>query len=187
MKNLFLDCGSNLGQGFEEFKNMFGIDNIDYHLFEPNPFCFQELTKKYSQVSYITLHNTAVGIEDKTVQFYYKNNFDVGGTVVFEHGNNLFSNTRSHLTSVTCINLINHIQHVLKFYDKIFMKLDIESAEYDILEKLIETKLIHNLSKLFVEFHSQYMDPETKKYYELRERNILDYIKNNNIDFTLWK
>ena len=42
---LFIDCGSNLGQGFKFFRKYFTLDIFDYILIEPNPNCIKELKK----------------------------------------------------------------------------------------------------------------------------------------------
>ena len=46
MSKLFLDCGSNLGQGYEFFSSIYGSD-CTYHLFEPNIKCYNILVEKY--------------------------------------------------------------------------------------------------------------------------------------------
>ena len=48
-KGLFIDCGSNLGQGFTFFEQYFPLKIFDYILVEPNPFCEEELIKKINQ------------------------------------------------------------------------------------------------------------------------------------------
>lgn len=42
-KGLFIDCGSNLGQGFTFFKKYYPLDSFDYMLIEPNPYCLPHL------------------------------------------------------------------------------------------------------------------------------------------------
>lgn len=71
--------------------------------------------------------------------------------------------------------------------DEIIIKLDIESSEYDVLEKMIQSKLIFKVRKIYCEFHSQYMDRKNKKNFEKRENSILSFVKKNNICFELWK
>ena len=48
-KGLFIDCGSNLGQGFSFFEQYFPLKTFDYILVEPNPFCKEELIKIINQ------------------------------------------------------------------------------------------------------------------------------------------
>lgn len=47
-------------------------------------------------------------------------------------------------------------------------------------------KTIFKLKKIYIEFHSQYMNELDKKIYDIRELNILNFLKNNKIDFELW-
>ena len=69
----------------------------------------------------------------------------------------------------------------------IVLKLDVESSEYDILESLIKRKIIFKLNKIYCEFHSIYMNQNLKNEYEVREKNILNFVKENNIDLELWE
>jgi hypothetical protein len=68
----------------------------------------------------------------------------------------------------------------------IIVKLDVESSEYDILEHLIETESILKLSKIYCEFHTQYMNEEDKSAYLVRENSILEFAEKNNINFEIW-
>ena len=81
---VFLDCGSNLGQGFEHFRQQLGIKDITYELFEPNPKCFGMLQAKYASLPYVKLHNCAVSNQEGVSTFHFNSEFDVGGTIVHE-------------------------------------------------------------------------------------------------------
>jgi len=60
-------------------------------------------------------------------------------------------------------------------YDEIIVKMDVESSEYDILEKLINDKNIILIDRLFVEFHSNWMKKsKLKDTYILREKKLVD-------------
>ena len=60
-------------------------------------------------------------------------------------------------------------------YDEIIVKMDVESSEYDILEKLINDKNIRLIDRLFVEFHSNWMKTsKVKDAYVLREKKLID-------------
>jgi hypothetical protein len=69
----------------------------------------------------------------------------------------------------------------------VIIKFDIESSEYDVLEKMIESNLIFRVKKIYCEFHSQYMNHKDKNVFGLRENKILMFVKKNNICFELWK
>ena len=46
-KFLFIDCGSNIGQGYTHFKKHFTSDRFEYILIEPKPSCVKTLIEKY--------------------------------------------------------------------------------------------------------------------------------------------
>lgn len=187
MRNLFLDCGSNIGQGFRGFRKIYGIDNFDYHLFEPNPWCFKELQANYGTTSYVTLNNVAVTTENKKVLFYFPDLYSQGATLVVEHNSNYHKNELGKNIEVDAIDLAEYIiKHSLQYKD-IVLKLDVESSEYDILEKLLDTKIIKRLKKIYVEFHTQYMDSNARETYVARERNIISRMKSDKVDFKIWK
>ena len=42
-KVIFLDLGANIDQGYTWFSKFFKGENIDFELFEPNPYCYKKL------------------------------------------------------------------------------------------------------------------------------------------------
>ena len=66
-KGLFIDCGSNLGQGFSFFSKYFPLNKFDFILIEPNPYCEKELTRKINEKKSegsIQLINKAASVKD---------------------------------------------------------------------------------------------------------------------------
>jgi len=184
MSKLFLDCGSNLGQGYEFFSSIYGSD-CTYHLFEPNIKCYNILVEKYSNKPNIQIYNNAVYNSVGTLNFRTASDFDVGGSLIEEHNSNYLKDEYFNIP-VSCINLIDHINEHYDLGNKIYLKLDIESSEYDVLESMIESGTIHKVSKIYCEFHSQYMDAVNQEVYLQREKNIINYVIENNINFELW-
>ena len=133
-KGLFLDCGSNLGQGFEFFRKYYPNNNYDYVLFEPNPYCFQELSKKYAGLSDsgVQLRNLAVGINNGSIDFYGLEEekggiYSVGGTVLPEHNSKKYGTSSSVSLKVQSINFSEFLVDILKkyVYTAVILKLDI--------------------------------------------------------------
>ena len=185
-KKVFLDCGSNLGQGFEHFRSMLGDEDVTYQLFEPNPSCFAELLTKYGSLINVIVNNCAVSISNSTREFFFRNQFDVGGSIIIDHNNREYSIDNCQKVIVKIIDLVSLIDIYHAMGLEIWVKLDIESSEYDILDKLIATGSISKTSKIYCEFHSQYMKEPAYSQYLARENQILAYVTNNNISFELW-
>jgi len=183
-KDIFLDCGSNIGQGFEHFREVYG-NSYEYHLYEPNPNCFKILKEKYGNNSNVFLNEVAVYNKECELELYFKEPTSVGGSINQDHNSKGYSYKDVDAVLTKCLDL----GKIIDDFDKdsnIVLKLDVESSEYDILESLIESELIFKLNKIYCEFHSSYMKEDVKSDYEMREKNILNFAKENNINLEVW-
>ena len=109
-----------------------------------------------------------------------------GSSLIEDHNSKYGENV--DLALVTCIDVVELINTASKTYKTILMKLDIESSEYDVLEKLISTNTYHYISEIWVEWHSQYMkEGEAKKSYEKRQIQICKAFKDSNIPLHNWR
>lgn len=187
MPIIFLDCGSNLGQGFEEFRTKYGTDDIVYIMFEPDVKCYNKLCEQYIHLEYVQINNCAVAAQDGELTFYTTRDYDQGGTVIYDHNNNYYDNHNSQSYQVMAVDLIKIIDELLLPHNTIIIKLDVESSEYDILESMIATGTVHKVKKIYCEFHSQYMREPERSQYKAREQNILGYMQQHNINLELWK
>ena len=66
-----------------------------------------------------------------------------------------------------------------KIFDKIFVKMDIEGGELDLLESLIDNNAVANIDTLYVEFHSQYQATAQSLTAKEREEQIIFQLKRN--------
>lgn len=194
-RGLFLDCGSNIGQGFEFFRKYYPNKLYDYILFEPNPNCFQILNKKYSRLASngVRLENVAVGVENTYVDFYGLEDekggpYSVGGTVLLEHNSKIYDSPGRVSLQVESINFGDFITDILqdKNYTFVILKLDIEGGEYQVLESLIAKNLISRFETIYVEFHSQYMEEKSKKLYLAREKILICNAKSSRTRMVKW-
>jgi len=196
MKKILIDCGSNKGQGLRQLTSLLNItkENWEVILFEPNENCFNIL-RNNNYDNHITLNQKAVF--DKNTQLEFKiskaNTTTECGTLHSEcYGNQFFAiqreeGWRDDSTLVDCVDIADVISPLIG--NEIYLKLDIEGSEYEVLERLINTKLIHNIKNLYVEFHDQYMKQEYLVKYDIinRQNKIINYIKNNtNVELNIW-
>lgn len=192
-KGLFLDLGSNVGQGFEFFRQRFSSKYFDYELFEPNPNCLPYLYKIKEALPdhRILIHNEAVGLEDGFMTFYGLSESEggklsQGGSILKEHNSSWYESKQATTIRVPSINFSDLLLEKSKHYNLIVIKMDIESAEYDVLEDLLKKGLFSNIYAIFCEFHSQYMAPEQRAVYQQKEERIKSEIKKTPCSFVLW-
>ena len=192
-KVLFLDLGANIGQGYSWFSKFFKGENIDFELFEPNPYCYKKL-KKYVNIKNKTVitHNLGVSTSSGKVKFYglkeEGNVYSLSGSIVKNHNSIHYKTKEENAIEIETINLGKFLVNKSKTYDKIIIKMDIEGAEVEILEKLISTKLANLINILYVEFHSQYqVKSKHSRLIRVREKKIIKSLKKfNNLYFRLW-
>jgi FkbM family methyltransferase len=186
---VLIDCGSNLGQGYEDLKQKLKITSEwKVFMFEPNPNCFEKLISTYQDKNF-TIFNKAVHSSNKNVKLFIPKNDDysVSSTIYNDFHNSKYNQVWDNYIEVESSDLIELINSI-DSEDDIFLKLDIEGSEYDLLEKLINENLLIMIKKLYVEFHNQYVSQNMLEKHNLdfRKQNILDYLYNNKIDYELW-
>ena len=192
-KVLFLDLGANIGQGYNWFSKFFKGENIDFELFEPNPYCYKKL-KNYVNIKNKTVitHNLGVSTKSGKVKFYgLKEEGDIyslSGSIVKNHNSIHYKTKEENAIEIETINLGKFLIHKSKTYDKIIIKMDIEGAEVEILEQLISTEIANLIDILYVEFHSQYqVKSKHSRLIRVREIKIIKSLKKfNNLYFRLW-
>ena len=206
MASLFLDCGTGCGDSFEHFREIYSINEYDYMLFEPNPSFYKILLYKYSYEP-IKLINKAIDTTVHKTKFYLYHKYDIGGSLLKEYNSILSLDKRvktiyekfiedsnsdldllnENSIEVFCVD-INEILFENKIkYDNIILNLDVELKEYDILENLIENKNINLITKLYVQFHSNFLNEPYKEIYLQREKNIIQYLIDNKINYNIIK
>lgn len=181
MNNVFLDCGSNIGQGYEYFNKMYG-DSWEYHLFEPNPNCCRVLNERYGERPNVKIFNNAVYTNTDEVEFKFATELCHGGTIVEDH-NTAINTNYVHKTKVKCVDIDTYINQLVSEGKTVVLKLDVECAEYAIMDKLIQTGTIFKLSKIYCEYHSMYVRHEDRKAYLDKELHYADFCAKNKISF----
>jgi FkbM family methyltransferase len=184
---IFLDCGANLGQAFDEFSQSYPLAEYDYWLFEPNPACYKVLLDKHLGTPKVSVIWAAVHNQTGWANLSYRTEYDVGASIITGHNSGFAQIETNSSVLVPTIDLDTVVSVLYSRNYEIYLKLDIESSEYDILEKMIESNNLSKIHTLWCEFHSQYMNDETKFLFQYREMNILSHIQKVNLNFHLWR
>ncbi|MEQ1762394.1 MAG: FkbM family methyltransferase [Pyrinomonadaceae bacterium] len=152
---VIIDCGANIGLSVVYFKEL--CPGAKIVAFEPDPAVFDLLKKNVLERSYtdVELVNEAVWVDNSILNFSAEG--ALGGKVSDDK-------SKSELIAVQGKRLRDVLDR-----DIDFLKLDIEGAEYAVLEDCKD--LLGNVRNLFVEYHC---DPDEDQ----RLHNILDWIAN---------
>lgn len=174
-KLVCVDCGAHAGL----------ISDIMLHCeafvyaFEPNLHLQKFLRRKYKNNDNIKLYQKAVATFNGTTDFliFEKRNLSQGNRILKSKQD---KNT-SKSYKVEVVDICEFIEkEILKEVDKIyFLKLDIEGAEFEILEKLIERKLYKNIEFIAVETHEYMFEDGNKKLQNIK--SLIEKFKISNI------
>lgn len=158
-----IDVGAFNGDSALHFISYPDIDSIDaYDPVSGFTELWQAITKRYPT---ITFHNKAVFTHTGDITFYQRPDDAPLGSTVMEAK---IQNSESYAKKVECVDILVAIP------DKPFcLKLDAEGAEYDILERLIESGKHELVDRLYIEWHDSKMTSDNYA----RQVAIVNYFK----------
>ena len=154
-RRIFIDCGANTCKVLRTFIKRYG--DFEFFAFESQPELAGECQKVISENpdTKITFFNKAVWVENKTLDFYlalkWGKNFKGGSTLVT--GRNFSDVDYSSPVQVEAIDFSEWLKTNFSEKDYVIIKMDIEGAEYDVLEKVIRDNNHNIIKELIVEFH----------------------------------
>lgn len=198
MKQIFLDGGTHYGQGLQQFIQKYNITpEWEIHTFEANPVTYNHFLEKNPHLLQhfnINHYNRALSNKNGVVTIHQEtppneDNSGMGSSIISldkwnPWGGTLRENFKT-TSEIECIDLSEFILNNFSKDDFIVSKIDIEGAEYDVLESLIETGAIFYINDLYVEFHSRFFTNSEEIL--IKENNIKSFISSNTqVKLTEW-
>lgn len=192
-KTIFVDCGTNLGQGYTNLTKTLALSNDQIYMFEPSKYCYEKLVEKYSQYPNFHINQKAVWNKNETrilnIEFCpIENGFYGGATNILMENFKILDRDMGLMNEwppkvsdeVECIDLSEFISTNIDLNENIILKLDIEGAEYEVIDKMIDDDVLRHINTIAVEWHPHMRKDECKdiSYYvdEFRRHNI-NYIE----------
>ena len=191
----FIDCGTYFFQGLNEFERMYSFDNSwKVYSFEANPTIYKETFGKQKNKSYELVHqNKAVWIEDGEIEISVEGKDKRGcSSTVLENppkydkawgSIHMWNNKQK----VPCFDLDAFIKDISKNSEKIIVKIDVEGAEFAILDKIIKNETHKLIDDLYVEFHERFFMDEEPKYAEKKKELVKILTSECKNTFKDWK
>ena len=127
-----VDAGGYEGEWTDEMVCRYGVSSI---IFEPNPHNAELLRERYKA-------NSRIGVIEAALS-------NQGGTALFkQQGSGSAIDAQGTIKVELC-----DVSWIRRYTSVRCLKLNVEGSEYDILERLIETKLIDTIKYILVQFH----------------------------------
>lgn len=168
--SVFIDGGGNLSNLQQKYleKRFPQFDKV--FVFEPNPLFYNSyLSRK------ITFLPKAIWIKDCDKQFYLsKDKRQVGSSLLSDKlcrvNDKFVKDFHEKSIHVSCVDFSKWLLENTKSYFNIYLKLDIEGAEYEVLWHLIHEGTIKYIKKLYVEFHLEHLPEKSETHFKLIEK-----------------
>ena len=161
--DLVMDCGANMGV----ITAILAATGADVLAYEPDPYTFEKLKEKFAQVPNVTLVNAAVGVGSGTVRLMRANNFGTNpdgasvSSTILDGGRRIDAENSVEVPLIDFPVLVR--QMAADRGGIAFVKMDIEGAELEILERMDAEDLFQHVRCLVAETHE-------KKFADLRDR-----------------
>jgi len=149
-EDICIDCGANIG----EMTAILARNGSVVHAFEPNPYAFASLQKRFESQPHVICHQAAVADRAGRSQLYLHQN-SADDEVYWSNGSSLIaekSNVSKNRTfEVETIDLSNFVKSLNQRVR--VLKMDIEGAEFAVLDHLMASDTLDLIDHLFVETH----------------------------------
>ena len=149
--DIAIDCGANLGV----ITQILAKGGAEVHAFEPNPDAFRVLTERTKAMPNVHRHQQAVLDHDDTMMLYLHVNYALNPER-FSKRSSLIAEKRNvderGGVQVAVIDLVAFIEALGRPVK--LLKVDIEGAEYALLNGLIDRGVIDRIEAVFVETHA---------------------------------
>lgn len=175
-ESLFLDLGAGSGEEIAECLE----NGICVHSFEPNPFLFKRLKNLYNETPNLTLHHAAAWNKNGNRKLFAKNSFNEinGGCTLFGTKTNV---SKKKFVRVETIDIGEYILGLGRDVD--LLKIDVEAAEYVIIERVIESGAIEKVKNIYCEDHSRKMSDKSWRKHRIE---VLDLCNRIGVKINQW-
>jgi FkbM family methyltransferase len=195
---IILDLGAHKLEGCKKLIHIFkeNASQICIFCWEPNPFIFEETKNNAYDLSLnhdvkIECRNYAASTKKEKIKFNIDESKTSQGCNILEcpmdldvtwgtkyKWNNIFVDAESIKEFID--------QLELEAKDEIYVKCDIEGAEFDVLPDILKSVNIKYVKKIFVEWHERYWHPH-ESFKEIERKLIEDNFSKLGIEVIQWE
>jgi FkbM family methyltransferase len=147
---LCIDGGGNAGK-FTDLVLFCGGQSI---IFEPNPFLVRLMQRKFKSNESVQIQPTAISTKNETVEFNFGEYTDQSGSM---HKNKRNQSGIGKTLEVQAVDFAKYLKKLHQERGEIYLcKIDIEGAEFEVVEHLISTGAYRQCRHVVVETHPRF-------------------------------
>lgn len=177
-----IDCGANIG----EMTNIFQSNGATVIAFEPNKYAFKILEERFKNNSRVkTINKGVAGNKSSGIRKLFLHEEAEKNQVMYSTGSSILKDKnnvdKDTFAEAEFINLCNFLKLFAKKVK--LLKIDIEGAEVELLNDLIDEGLLRDIKYVFVETHEEKIPTLRESTNELRERIKKENYTNINLNW----
>jgi FkbM family methyltransferase len=144
---VFIDGGAHIGETVLSFEKstLFSKHPWSVVSFEPNP----ELIPKIPKRPFLTVQDAAIWTKDGELEFHFSEHETLGGSVVDSY----VPMPEMKAVKVRAVDFGQWLKKSYRKEDVVYVKFDIEGAEYPVLEQMLKDGTMSLVDRLYIEFH----------------------------------
>lgn len=163
---IILDLGANDGCSILKFKKILQDKKINNYLiysFEPNIFFQKNLENLAKADKNVVFLNKVAGTENSKIKLYLSQGGNDGSSIYSDKITNKISkNVYDVCEQIDIVDFINNLAP----HNKLWIKMDIEGSEYNLIPHMHKNNILEKVDKLFIEWHYKKIPSITKEMHE---------------------
>jgi FkbM family methyltransferase len=178
-QDVCIDCGCNAGAVADIFLSKGAVT----YAFEPHPYLSEMLSKKYTGNDKMKVFNSAVWDRYTRMDLHVQK--VKGSDVVNLEGTTLFANRIDARLETKCsVEVIDLTEFIISLGKRVkVLKIDVEGAEFEIIDKIIDTSLHERIDHVFCETHPHFFPDGADRLVALEEKIKQRKITNIHLDW----
>lgn len=178
---ILIDCGAHKGKALEFlFAKHGSFDKI--YMFECNPKLYIRLKNNLiGKRLNLEISSQAVWIKEEKLSFYLgiKNHKESSSLILGKKGTQA-----NEKIEVEGFDFSNWIKETFSKNDEIIIKMDIEGAEYPVVESLLRDRTIEMIKVLYCEWHARRLKPKEENI--KRHEALMEKLKKEKVLLGEW-
>jgi FkbM family methyltransferase len=167
-QDVVLDLGANVGK----FTEIFAQTGAQVHAYEPDPYCFALLQKRFEGRENVHLHNQAVGAKSGLLPLRRAADFNKSPDAYSQMSSIVFATKDYQGGDVIEVEVVAY-GDVLRSFDRkvAIVKMDIEGAEFEILDLILKQPEAYAVNAMFIETHERHAPNRIGMVKAIRQAN----------------
>ncbi len=178
--DVVIDCGANIGDVTQYFYDR----GAKVYAFEPNPYAYNILYKRFENIDKVVCIKKAVSDFDGKGKLFFHDlsetdpvKYSTGSSMV-EDKNNVNSSTYEEVEIISLSRFITELSENVKV-----LKIDIEGEEHKVLNQMIDNGVILSIPYIFVETHEKKVPSCRPGLLEVRRKIEIFELSNIDLDW----